>query len=395
MNGRQDGSIALLGLAIAAATLLGLGAVLALAGAYIAKDQARSIADATALAAARELPAASAARRTARRRAAAAGARLVRVRFPDHGRSVEVGLTVAGPLGLRVPARARAELVGLPPAAEAATLARGGGYSGPLVHRDGKPTCPAVAAAFDLMDAAAARAGLDLRVYSGFRSDAEQAELFRRHPDPRWVAPPGRSRHRDATELDIDVRSQPGTHAWLVANGGRFGFIQRYSWEPWHWGYVPGCGASDHGVSRGGVPGWVPRRYRRQVAASAAAEGVPVGVLAALLRTESGFDPRAVSPVGAQGIAQFMPATAAAVGLGDPFDPDAAIPAAAALLAAHRARFGTIELALAAYNAGPGAVVRYRGIPPYRETRGYVARIMALGGGTRHARLVRAGDALV
>jgi LAS superfamily LD-carboxypeptidase LdcB len=90
------------------------------------------------------------------------------------------------------------------------------------------------------MDAAAQIAGVDLVVVSGFRSDAEQAELFRRHPDPRWVAPPGRSRHRDATELDISGAN--GAWSWLGANGGRFGFVQRYSWEPWHWGHASGCG---------------------------------------------------------------------------------------------------------------------------------------------------------
>src|SRR5262249_14759770 len=81
--------------------------------------------------------------------------------------------------------------------------AEGGGYSGPLVYRNGEGMRPDVAAAYDRMAAAARRAGLDLVVVSGFRSDAEQAELFRRHPDPRWVAPPGHSLHRCATELDL------------------------------------------------------------------------------------------------------------------------------------------------------------------------------------------------
>ena len=97
-----------------------------------------------------------------------------------------------------------------------------------------------MAAAFDRMDSAAQTVGIDLVVVSGFRSDAQQAELFRRHPDPRWVAPPGRSRHRDATELDIAGTN--GAWGWLAVNGGRFGFVRRYSWEPWHWGYASGCG---------------------------------------------------------------------------------------------------------------------------------------------------------
>src|SRR4051795_5110190 len=87
---------------------------------------------------------------------------------------------------------------------------------------------PDVALAFDRMARAASAAGVHLIVVSGFRSDAEQAVLFARHPDPRWVAPPGKSLHRLATELDLGPRSAYG---WLAANAGRFGFVKRYSWE--------------------------------------------------------------------------------------------------------------------------------------------------------------------
>ena len=111
-------------------------------------------------------------------------------------------------------------------------MAEGGGYSGPLVYRDGEGMRPDVAAAYDRMSAAARRAGLELVVVSGFRSDAEQAELFARHPDPRWVAPPGHSLHRCATELDLGPSPAYG---WLAAKARRFGFIQRYSWEAWHY----------------------------------------------------------------------------------------------------------------------------------------------------------------
>jgi len=108
---------------------------------------------------------------------------------------------------------------------------------------------------------------------------------------------------------------------------------------------------------------------------------VAPGLLAALLQVESGFRPRAVSPAGALGIAQFMPATARGVGLRDPLDPAQAIPAAARLLAGHLREFGSPALALAAYNAGAGAVHRWGGVPPYRETQSYVARVLALAGG--------------
>ena len=138
-----------------------------------------------------------------------------------------------GPAGTRIRAAARAAVApGAGSLPEAWSAGGAGQYSGPLVLRDGKPTCPAVAAAFDRMDAAAHRDGIDLVVNSAFRTDAEQAVLFRRHPDPRWVAPPGRSRHRQATELDLG--GSGGAWAWLASNAPAFGFRQRYAWEPWH-----------------------------------------------------------------------------------------------------------------------------------------------------------------
>ena len=118
-----------------------------------------------------------------------------------------------------------------PPASSAGSsspaMASGGGYSGPLVYRQGEGMRPDVAGAFDRMAAAASGAGIALIVNSAFRSDAEQAALFAAHPDPRWVAPPGQSLHRCATELDLGPDSAYG---WLAANASRFGFVQRYSW---------------------------------------------------------------------------------------------------------------------------------------------------------------------
>jgi soluble lytic murein transglycosylase-like protein len=108
---------------------------------------------------------------------------------------------------------------------------------------------------------------------------------------------------------------------------------------------------------------------------------VSAGLLAAQLMAESGFDPLAVSPAGARGIAQFMPATAAAYALRDPFDADAAIDAQAHLMSDLLGQLGQIPLALAAYNAGPAPVVACNCVPPYPETQAYVARILALMGG--------------
>ncbi len=103
--------------------------------------------------------------------------------------------------------------------------------------------------------------------------------------------------------------------------------------------------------------------------------GLDPGLLRAVAWQESRGSNSAVSDKGALGIMQLMPGTAAALGV-DPSDPEANINGGATYLALQMAKFGTVELALAAYNAGPGAVIRYGGVPPYRETRSYVSTIM-------------------
>jgi hypothetical protein len=272
--------------------------------------------------------------------------------------------------------------------------AEGGGYSGPLVYRDGEGMRPDVAVAYDRMASAARHAGLDLLVVSGFRSDAEQARLFAQHPDPRWVAPPGHSLHRCATELDLGPSSAYG---WLLAHASRFGFTRRYSWEPWHFGFDGGpapCSEAGNSLGAGlpgeegglgrtsGIPSFVPGQFREPLLRSASRWNVSPGLLAAQLMAESGFNPRAVSPAGALGIAQFIPSTARSYGLRDPFDPVAAIDAQAHLMSDLLRQFHSVPLALAAYNAGSGAVVACQCVPPYPETRAYVARILALAGGS-------------
>ena len=303
-------------------------------------------------------------------------------------------LSVAGRRArIAVTARAAAEiapptgaLLGMP------ARAGGGGYDGPLAYRMGKPMRPDVATAFDRLAAAARSAGLLLSVTSGFRSDAEQARLFAAHPDPKWVAPPGSSLHRYGTELDL---GPPAAYGWLAANAARFGFVKRYSWEPWHFGFGdPRAGPpSDDagweppgGGEEGGrddrLPGFVPARFHDPIARASLRWNVPMALLAAQLYAESGFNPFARSGAGAEGIAQFMPGTARAYGLANAFDAAAAIDAQAHLMSDLLRRFGgRVALALAAYNAGPGAVQDHGGVPPYAETRAYVARILGLLGG--------------
>ena len=105
--------------------------------------------------------------------------------------------------------------------------------------------------------------------------------------------------------------------------------------------------------------------------------GVPATLLAAVAKQESGYNPAAVSPAGARGLMQIMPATAQGLGV-DPMQPTQAVDGAARLLRDLIDKFGRVDHALAAYNAGPGAVLRYGGIPPYPETQRYVPAVLGI-----------------
>jgi hypothetical protein len=285
-----------------------------------------------------------------------------------------------------VPAEVTAEAELAPPETLAALAAGAGEYTGPLAHRQGKPMRPDVARGFDRMERAARAGGVALIITSGFRSNAEQAALFAKHPDPKWVAPPGKSLHRLGTELDL---GPPAAYGWLARNARRFGFVQRYSWEPWHYGYTRSAGTRSVGFGpqdgERGMPAFVPARFAPAISRAAQRWNVGAALLAAQLYAESNFNPFATSPAGAQGIAQFMPGTAAAYGLRNPFDAAEAIDAQAHLMHDLLRQFGSVPLALAAYNAGPAPVQACGCIPPYPETRGYVARILGLLGGAGDA----------
>jgi hypothetical protein len=426
--GEESGQALMLALGGALALLAGALALVAIAGAVTGKGRVQRAADLAAISAARSMrddlpgllspPALpnglpnpthidklsylARARRAAGAAASANGVdpERLRISFPDlvsfapvRAKAVVIARLEGGG-GVHVEATAVAEAAapssgagGMP------AMASGGGYSGPLVYRTGEGMRPDVAGAFDRMAAAARVEGISLLVVSGFRSDAEQAALFAAHPDPKWVAPPGHSLHRCATELDLGPET---AYSWLAANAGRFGFVQRYSWEPWHFGYdggpppcseagnsVLGGGGEGEGAAPGGatLPSFVSSRFREPLLDAASRWNVSAALLAAQLMAESNFNPFATSPVGAQGIAQFMPGTAAAYGLSDPFDPVAAIDAQAHLMSDLINQFGSPELALAAYNAGPAPVEACHCIPAYPETQAYVTRILALLGG--------------
>ena len=108
----------------------------------------------------------------------------------------------------------------------------------------------------------------------------------------------------------------------------------------------------------------------------AAEQALSPALLKAVVAAESGFDPRAVSRAGAQGLMQLMPETADLLGVEDPLVPEQNLRAGGSYLRALIDRYGDLTRALAAYNAGPEAVDRYGGLPPYRETRAYVARVL-------------------
>jgi soluble lytic murein transglycosylase-like protein len=143
------------------------------------------------------------------------------------------------------------------------------------------------------------------------------------------------------------------------------------------------------------VQSFVPARYAPLLARAAQRWQVSAQLLAAQIYAESNFNPFAVSSAGAQGIAQFMPGTARGLGLSNPFDPAAAIDAQAHLMHDLLARFASVPLALAAYNADPGAVAACGCVPRYAETQAYVTKIVGLlggavaGGGGMEVRLVR------
>jgi soluble lytic murein transglycosylase-like protein len=118
--------------------------------------------------------------------------------------------------------------------------------------------------------------------------------------------------------------------------------------------------------------------YGAEITAAAKRHGIDPALLAGLVKQESGFDPAAASPAGARGLTQLMPGTAAGLGVSNPLDPAQALEGGAKYLREQLDRFdGDVARALAAYNAGPGAVQRYGGVPPYAETQNYVRIVQA------------------
>jgi soluble lytic murein transglycosylase-like protein len=119
--------------------------------------------------------------------------------------------------------------------------------------------------------------------------------------------------------------------------------------------------------------------FRRLVQSISLEHGVDPKLVDAMVRVESAYDPNAVSHRGAMGLMQLMPETAARLDVDDPFDPEMNIRGGVREFSRLVHQYsGNLQFALAAYNAGEGAVAKYRGVPPYSETRNYVSRILTL-----------------
>jgi soluble lytic murein transglycosylase-like protein len=127
------------------------------------------------------------------------------------------------------------------------------------------------------------------------------------------------------------------------------------------------------------------RAYDRLIHEAAALYRVSPTLIRAVMQAESAFDPLAISPAGAMGLMQLMPETAGAFEIADPFDPRENIMGGTRLLRELLdSHHHDIPLVLAAYNAGPAAVAHYGGVPPFRETQGYVKKIITLIRDARH-----------
>jgi soluble lytic murein transglycosylase-like protein len=195
------------------------------------------------------------------------------------------------------------------------------------------------------------------------------------------VAPARAAEHITLTngfDLICDHRAVIGNHIRLYIDSGSSNFIevnasQIASSEP----MALRAAAPSNPAPAQSEANLTPAELRQLLTRAGAAHDLDVDLLASVVRAESGGHTRAVSRAGAQGLMQLMPSTAAKLGVADTFAPGQNIRGGTAYLDSLLRRYhDNLALALAAYNAGPGAVDRWHGIPPYRETQLYVARVI-------------------
>jgi soluble lytic murein transglycosylase-like protein len=137
---------------------------------------------------------------------------------------------------------------------------------------------------------------------------------------------------------------------------------------------LPGSGTHQSGALHAGDPG----QFKQLIESAARRYGVDPALVTAVVQAESNFSPTAVSFAGAKGLMQLMDVTARTLGVANAFDPLQNVDGGVRFLRSLLDRYGDVGLALAAYNAGPAAVDRYGGIPPYKETQVYVSRVLDL-----------------
>lgn len=130
-----------------------------------------------------------------------------------------------------------------------------------------------------------------------------------------------------------------------------------------------------------------PPELKSSIHKAAQDNGVDPSLFEALVGVESSYNPRTTSKAGAMGLAQLMPGTAKMLGVADPYNPEQNLMGGARYLAQMLKKFGDVPMALAAYNAGPGAIQRYGGIPPFSETRRYIEKVM-----TRMSQIAQVDD---
>lgn len=279
---------------------------------------------------------------------------------------------------------------------------------------------PGFASSLHQLTSAVEQAGGHVTLESGFRSHDQQQTLYNnavtrygKANAANWAAPPGESNHEKGLAGDLHGDSRSLSLAHHLAP--QFGLSFPLANEAWH---VQPVGLATHdnqggpsavtdngnnsalarvsalinalsgGADSSVDPGIMakspvdlgPSSYDDLFAEAANQYGLDPGLLKAVAKQESGFNPNAASPAGAQGIMQFMPGTAKGLGV-NPLDPRSAIFGAAQMLSGLKQRFGSTQLALAGYNAGAGAVEKYGGVPPFPETQNYVRSIMSMTGG--------------
>jgi hypothetical protein len=215
------------------------------------------------------------------------------------------------------------------------------------------------------------------------QADSDRRHAERRHAERRsMLTMGGRRHHEDRRRHDRRMRLAGagllaavafgvGGHEIAARQGGRgFGNPSVSRNEP---------AASVDVDTDFHLPAWDRASLEPIIQEAAALHNMPASLIRAVIQTESQFNPLAVSQVGAKGLMQLMPRTARHVGIENPFDPRENILGGTKYLSSMLQRFkGNTARALAAYNAGPTTVARFRGVPPFRETQGYVRKIHKL-----------------